>query len=255
MDEYTGIADELAEEIERQGGSCEIGKLVAIVAHNYNLRPGSVEAYTGAPRFVVEDRVVRLRRPDEPYASRRDITLEARCYVLGDGRCTYRMAVDRDVLRGSGRSIPEGLGVWLGVVPGVRRILSFGAIDIPVTWPDTALLGPSIGSLRRVVEDLGAELGTWIVLSFDRDRATGSAELIDTAALPSLDPEDKLSALTGITWSPGEMEMRVSSAVGATGGVGLRERLRQRGEDDLLALLPNHAAELDSALDRLKGVL
>jgi len=255
MDEYTGIADEIAEEIERRGGACEIGELVAVVAQNYNLSPASVEAYTAAPRFVVEQRIVRFRRPDEPFVSRRNVTQEARCYLLGGGRCSFRMTVDRDILRGSGRPIPEGLGVWLGVRPGIRRVISFGENDIPVTWPDTALLGPSIGSLRRVVEELGVELGDWIVITFDREQATGSAALIDRDRLAKLKRDEQVSVLTGITWSPGEMEKKVSEAIGATEGVGLRERLRQRGEEDILALMPNRAAEFDLALDRLKSVL
>lgn len=252
MDEYTGIADELAEEIERRGGSCELAELVSTVASNYNLKPASVEAYTGAPRFVVENRIVRLRRQDEPYVTRHTVMDESRCYLLGKAVCSYRLLVDGEVLRGSGRPIPEGLGAWLGVVPGVRRVISFGEVDIPVTWPDSALLGPSIGSLRRVVEGLRVQAGTWIRLTFDRDRSTGTASVVDLDRLPELPSEEQVAVLTGVQVGPDDLERALGAAVGATGGTGLRERLRQRGEDDLLSLMPSRSAELDEALDRIK---
>jgi hypothetical protein len=252
-DEYTGIVDELAQELESRGGESDIRDLVMTVAHNYDLKIGSVEAYTAAPRFVVEGARIRLRGADEPYQPRRSLTDEARCYLVSDVECTYRMTVDRDVLRGSGRPIPEGLGSWLGVLPRGRRDFAFGDDVVPVTWPDSALMGPSIGSVRRSVASLGASDGDQLLLQFNREHSTGTATLVTSAELTADRPEVRVAALTGIPVNGSIVEV-VARAVGAP-PPSVKERLRKRGEHDLLEIVSSAGLHLDAALDRLREVL
>ncbi len=252
-DEYTGIVDELAQELERRGGDSELRDLVMTVAHSYDLKVGSVEAYTAAPRFVIEGSRIRLRGVDEPYQPRRKLTDEARCYLVNEVECTYRMPVDREVLRGSGRPIPEGLGSWLGVLPRMRRDYVFGDDVVPVTWPDSSFMGPSIGSVRRTVVSLGGSDGDRLLLRFNREGSTGTAGLVTAEELAAKTPEARLSALTGIDVR-GSVVDAVAGAIGAS-AASVKERLRKRGETDLLDIVSPASLHLEAALDRLRQVL
>lgn len=254
-DEYTGIADEICEEIERHGGQADVRVLIATVAANYALKATSVEAYTTAPRFVLEDGTIRLRRGDEPYRPRRAIQDEARVYVLDVHRCAYRLLVDGEVLRGSGRTLPEGLGVWLGVMPGGRRVMTIESDEVPITWPDSALLGPSIGSLRRTAAAKGARAGDQLLLLINRDKSEAAVQLLREEDLEAAVPSERLSMLTGVEGVGRVLEQHLSEAVGAESLTTLRQRLRSRGENDLIALLPDRGVDLSDALDRLKQVL
>lgn len=253
FDEYTGIVDELAQELEARGGESETHDLVMTVAHNYDLKVTSVEAYTGAPRFVIDGSRIRLRGIDEPYQPRRKLTDEARCYLVSDAECTYRMLIDRDVLRGSGRPIPEGLGSWLGVLPGTRREFAFGDDLVPVTWPDSSFMGPSIGSVRRTIISLDGCEGDQLLLRFDRGTATGTAELIRPNDLVVDSPERRTAVLTGLVVD-GSVIDAVARAVGSP-APSVKERLRKRGETDLLEIVSSASFHLDTALDRLRDVL
>jgi hypothetical protein len=252
-DEYTGIVDELTQELENRGGQSETRDLVMTVAHNYDLKVGSVQAFTEVPRFVTEGSRIRLRGVDEPYQPRRKLTDEPRCYLVSEVECTYRMPVDREVLRGSGRPIPEGLGSWLGVLPRMRREYVFDDDVVPVTWPDSSFVGPSIGSVRRTVVALGGTDDDQLLLRFNREHSTWSATLVTPTDLTAQSPERRVAALTGVA-----VEGPVVDAIARAVGVpmqSVKERLRKRGETDLLEIVSSASLHLDAALDRLREVL
>ena len=52
FDEYTGIADEIAQEIERCSGIADAEHLVRIISSTYGVAESSVRAYLAAPMFV-----------------------------------------------------------------------------------------------------------------------------------------------------------------------------------------------------------
>jgi hypothetical protein len=258
LEEYSGIVDEITEELERRGGEADVTDLIATVAQRFDLRPSSVEAYTSVPRFVVKDGRIRLRTPSEPYVPRQTVVDETACYVIDDSHCVMRTRVDADVLRGSGRSLAQGLGAWLGVLPGARRIFHFADGDtVLVSWPDSALMGPSIGSLRRAVTAAGGVDGDEAMLVFDRTSDTVEVKIVTTEALEGASGWIRLRLATGIEAdTPDELEERLAVAVGATSRPQLRSRLRARGEGDLCQLLePTSDPELETALNRLRTVL
>lgn len=257
LEEYSSIVDEIAEEIERTGGEADATTLIATVAQRFNLRVASVESYAGVPRFVISEGRIRLRRPDEPYLPSRTIFDETGCYVLNDSTCVIRLNIDRDTLRGSGRPLPQGLGVWLGVFPGSRR--EFHLADgetLLVSWPDSALLGPSLGTIRRPILALGGTEGDQIRLTFDRTTDRADTALVKQDDLAASTGPNRLTLLTGIQpRTSGGFSEILATAVGVT-PARLRSKLRERGEPEILELLPRvDDPELEAALDQLKAVL
>src|SRR5262249_54815254 len=150
---------------------------------------------------------------------------EPGCYLLSEDKCKYRLQVDPEVLRGSGRRLPEGLGSWLGVSPGERRLYVLDESDeVPVSWPDTSSHGPSIGSLRRVAEILGASAGDFLIIEFDRVGSIGHTTLLRAEDVAKVDGPERLGLLTGLGPANDSFEERLALAVGANGLPALRER-------------------------------
>lgn len=255
VDEFTGIVDEITAELERQGGSGQIREIAEVVAETHGVAPGSVTSMMTAPRFVVLDGHVRFRRPDEPYSVDRAPTDERGCYLIEEDKCVWRVLIDDQLLRGSGRRMPVGLGAWLGVLPGGR--LDY---DLPqggrvqVSWPDSAIQGPSLGSLREPAQRLGGGDGDYLLVRFDRGRRSAEVALVRADDAQQLDPTARLSTLTGIDASAPDFMDRLAVAVGATQRSELRERLRRRNEEVLIKLLPayDEPGELDHALQQLR---
>jgi hypothetical protein len=258
VDEYTGIVDEIAEELERRGGAAPIKDVAHAVAATHGVSAGSVIGMTGAPRFVVEEGIVRLRSESEAYQVDRTAVDERGCFLLNEDLCLWRTVVDGQLLRGSGRSIPTGLGAWLGVLPGRRLDIQFrdGRV-VQVTWPDRSIIGPSIGSLRTLATGLGACEGDSLLIRFDRRHGTADISVVSADTLDRGSAEERLRGLTGLDPLPPDLEARVAYAVGARAGNEIRERLRKRGEETLIDLLPSatEPTELDDALEQLRGLL
>lgn len=258
LEEYTGIVDEIEEEIERRGGEADVDDLVCTVTEQFGLRVGSVISYMTVPRFVTDRGRIRIRRVDEPYVPRRTLFDEAGAYLVDDDRCNYRLRVDGDVLRGSGRRLPAGIGAWLGVLPGVRRQFRFPDGDrLLVSWPESALFGPAVGSLRRQAIALRAHDGDYLLLGFDRANDEVQPHLIRRGELDSAQGWRRGSLLTGLDAADEmQFDQALAIALGAASAAELRRRCRDRGEDELAELvLLEASSELDDALERLKDLL
>ena len=258
LEEYSGIVDEIEEEIERRGGEADVDDLVRTITTQFGLRIGSVISYTTVPRFVIESRRIRVRRAEEPYVPTRTLFDEAGAFLIDDDRCSYRLRVDGDVLRGSGRSLPQGVGAWLGVQPGARRRVRLPDGDLLlVSWPESALLGPALGSLRRQAIALGAEDGDYLLLVFDRASDGVEADVVRRVDLDAATDWRRGSLLTGLrATDEAEFEQALAFALGAFSAAELRRRCRSRGEQELAELLRvETSSELDDALERLKEVL
>jgi hypothetical protein len=257
MEEYTGIVEEIAEEIQRRGGEANIRDVVGAVAASFAVSDASVTAFMGAPRFVVAEDRIRLRRPEEQYEIRQPLIDEAGCYLISNDMCVLRVDVDDNVLRGSGRRIPESLGGWLGVMPGQRRFYAFSdGEQLQISWPDSAPYGPTIGSLRSHAVKLGAREGDHLMIRFDRSATGVGASLVSIEQLSKSTPGQRLALLTGLDMTDGLLEERLARAVGGSSATALSERLRRRNEGSLIELLPhNEADSFDVALQRLRNVL
>ncbi len=173
LPEYTSVAELMLKVVADRGGSVPVAELVAHLEQVYEVRPGTVHAYTAAPAFVVQEGTIRARDRSEPYEVDADPAGVAGLRVLDEEKFSYDVHVDHEVLRGSGRPAPEALAGLLGLQPG--RSLHFSARDadrtttgsVVVGWSRTSHMGPYFGSIRAQALHDGAEDGDVLRLTFD----------------------------------------------------------------------------------------
>jgi len=258
LEEYSGIAEEIEEEIKSQGGDADLEELIRAVSDRFGVRESSVSSYTMAPRFVIDGSRIRVRRSEESFVPRRTLVDEPRAYFLDDSRVSFRFGIDNEVLRGSGQPLPQGVGAWLGVLPGGRRLFRFANKETAlVSWPESALMGPSLGSVRRSVEVMGGQLGDQALLTMNRSDGSADVAVLKPMQIEASEGWQRVMLLTGIrAANSSECERWLALAVGARDTNELRARLRRRGERDLCDLLETrNSPDLTDALERLKGVL
>ena len=237
--EYSSIVDELVAEITQKGGEASAEYLVSTLTLKFHVSASSVKSYLAGPRFIGTSRgTIVVRSEQEPFAPGRKIELTKRCYRLKTG-WAYRIPVDEELLRGSGRTLPSAFASEIGLAPLKRLRLASQYGVIPVSWP---VQQPSIGSLRSVVEKLGGVLGDYVFVecvSASRLRfILTKKEMIERAAgLERLVLETCASSLP----DDSEPLQRIARALGldATSSLhAIRRRLETRDEDDLLPFLP-----------------
>jgi hypothetical protein len=234
LGEYQGIVPAMLERLAE--GPMTINVLGAELAEEFGISPHSVVIHsTTNPAFLKDGDRVMLRPEDQPYVPSATLESTAHCYVVG-GVWAMRVQVDRDVLRGSGRQIPEAMGVHLGVEP-----LGRGSVDSPVGtinlhWGQY----PAIGSLRALAGSVDADEGDWLFIR----RVTPSSidvSLLRSSELPT-DPAAKICALVGSAGSTHDIERVLADALGLKGTINHdlteeRDVLVARREHDLVDLL------------------
>jgi hypothetical protein len=134
----------------------------------------------------------------EPYEVRDDISMVAGCYELTATKAAWRIRVDSDLLRGSGRHMPEQLAGWFGLRPGMTKTLGNHLHPLPVSWRPWS--PPDVGSLKSFADELGAGLGDWLILIFDQPD-TVSCRLVDVEYGDRL---ARLAAMIGLEVGPAE---------------------------------------------------
>jgi hypothetical protein len=239
-DEYTGVADEIAQEIEAQGGSATLEHLIEHVSNTYGVSPSSVRAYAMGPRFSrTTDGHIQLQSGARSQVFRKPAT-QTRGVVIIDGSPAIRIRITEAILGGSGQIVPESFALALGLEPFEDLLLDCGGHAVRFTWPT---LNPSMGSVRLLLEALDATDGDTALL-VPRVEA-GEARLIrrdisvGLAGLPRL-----LYELTGIDSASEEF---AKEAIGRALGLSdpsmssVRTRLLGRGEDELAQLVMESA--------------
>ncbi len=193
--EYTGIASSIRRLLQETGPML-VGDVAERLASDFEIKRSSTIAYCEVPAFVVEEGRVRLRREGEAYVYP-DSKPGAGVFVLGEERLGLLFRVDRDVLRGSGRLLGAAAGAILGVAPNDRLVFRDpNGLSLAVTFPDMALIGPSLGSQRKLAEAARAELDDHLNLVLDRD---GMSVVVTATRLEDHEPGWPLVArLTGI---------------------------------------------------------
>ncbi|HWA67415.1 MAG TPA: sigma factor-like helix-turn-helix DNA-binding protein [Mycobacteriales bacterium] len=255
LEEYTGIAEEIAQRIVEWGGSARISDLVDELVRLFGVSAASVRVYVEAPMFVVEGGVVRLRREDEAFQLASGLSRARGCFRLDASRISYLVTVDKDVVRGSGRQCPEQFAAALGVRPGQPQ--SFSAADgtVAVTWPATSGLGPSLGSVRGLADDVGAAEGDFLRLEFDVVEKNVVGHLVTRALLDAASSDEAVRMMSGLDLGADQLAA-VARAIDVAAADVFRV-LRQRGDDRLADLLPRPVADeaLQQALAELAGTL
>jgi len=234
-DEYRGIVSEM--EAVLVGGAQPIAELSADLVDRFGVSPASVPMYaTMHWKFIAEGGVVRLRRDDEPYEITTTLEGSARCYLI-DGAWSWRVPVDRDLLRGSGRAIPEAFAADLGATPTRPLVLKAGGQDLKIGWGMNA----QIGSLRRRAEELELVEGDWI---FVRHSSSAGVTFLPLPSwkLQAATPHERVRLLVGASEDDDrDLARCVADALGiADTRVELADCVRileARGEADVLEAL------------------
>ena len=259
-EEYTKITDEIAQEIEREGGEASLDHLVRTLTGNFGVSEVSVRAYAQGPHFMRTNRGTFVTRAEPATArSGRSIELTKNCYRIGD-RWALRIVVSRETLRGSGTQIPSGFATVIGLNPGGSVEFSSSHGQIRFGWPS---LQPHMGSVRCAAAALRASEGDCLFIRVVSSRRV-EFSIARQAVLTRLSPPRRLAREIGLDGvAPhGELLRLLGHAIGLDGVIGLADverRLVLREEQNLLEVLPRSALPdregTASNVDRLTRVL
>lgn len=170
-DPYEGVANEIVQRIEEDGGSTLKSRLLQEIPDRFGVARSTVEAYIGTDRFETEDGYVRLSRASD--IELRDLSTLSCIVWRPDGAPVYRFDVDARYLDGYSIKVPKEVAYHLGVGLDERTTIECaeppGSGEVSVIWRSHDLLGPEIGRLRGALELVGARAGDEAFLSLDPD--------------------------------------------------------------------------------------
>ena len=236
LPEYTGVAYSIRSLLEEAGGLVSVDEMIQWMYETFGVPETTTRAYSYSPMFVVDGASLRLRTDtDEPYQCDPDAILRTPgVFNLGPGRLGRLLKVDSNMLRGSGALLTHAAGAILQVE--VNQNLTFSnqhGDTVTVTFPESSIVGPSLGSVRRIAERLSAKAGDYLTLVLDRSGLSLMAQLTDLSGrVPSW---ETVGRMTGII-APVNLDS-LASALGCRPGE-VRGLLRARGDDALLEALP-----------------
>ena len=252
-DEYTGITDEITQELERCGGQASYVHLVKTLSAAYGVKENSIAAYINTPMFSKDDNsIVRVRDSDQDIEVSTDIEKTAACYCTNDCIWYWRVKVSPDMMRGSGRLIPNAFAQQLGCNLGDKIEVESECGPITLSWPLSSVTGANIGSVRCALTHYGARIGDLLfiratspTITFDvlhKDTLdTAASGLIRLAYLLGCGPTSSASqALDVITES-----LRVSGSTDEERYIEVRRLLQGRGEIELSEMIPSPTLSVD----------
>ena len=246
LEEYSGIVEEIIERIERDGGATETIALVEELVGLFGVSESSVQSYLGTPAFVIDGTHVRLRRLEEFKFRPKPLRHCRGIFRPSASRLVANFVVDRDLLRGSGQAIDAGLATQLALRPGDRLAFESPHQEVRFSWRPWSTTGPDVGSLGPAARALGGDEGDLLVVDLDLAAKKATFKLVDD----SLTGDERLRARTGLGDLP-DMAEALASAVGVELGE-VRSCLRNRGDGELVALLPRESdIALEAQLDAL----
>ena len=249
LPEFSGVPHEMRNLLEANGGSMPIDEVIGHMGSRFGVIESTSRAYCYAPMFVVEGDNLRVRtRDDEPFSCDPDSIWRTKgIFHLGTRRVSLLINVEANILRGSGSQLTHAAGAILNVQ--VNDNLTFTDshdAETRVTFPESVLTGPSLGSIRLIAERLGVAVGDLMLLVLDRSDMTISAYLVN-----HLNPTPGWDAVGSLTGIPRPVDLNSLAAALRCQPRNVRSVLRNRGDTVLLDLLPRSAppASLDEALD------
>ena len=251
LPEYSGVAESMRSILEELGGPLSIAEMARLLKKSFGVVESTTLAYCSAPMFLVEGESLRLRGlGDEPFQCDADqIWRTPGVFRLGPKRLGRLLKVDTDLIRGSGSSLTHAAGAILYVKVNDHLSFSNRSGDrVDITFPETSIVGPSIGSVRRIAEALAAKEGDNLTLILDRSDMSISTHLTDQKdTSPSWEIVGRLTGLP----SPVNLSTLAGTLGCETGEV--RSFLRARGDDVVLDCLPQQESSpsLDEALFEL----
>ncbi len=255
-DEYTSITDEIAQELELCGGQASYSHLVEKLSRTYGVKESSVVAYLNTPMFIKDGNSIVRIRDDDDINTVADITKSAACYLLDRGKWCWRMKIDKDAVRGSGRQIPNAFAQQLGCDIGNKVEVPTELGEITLSWLLTSTTGANVGSLRQALDYYGATIGDYLFIKATKPNVTFSLLKQDQldAASPNL---VKLALFLGNIGCTTENEAVsvIATAFDITQTskdailIEARQKLISRGETDLLKLIQKPKLSVDDYIN------
>ena len=259
-DEYTGITDEIIQELEACGGSATVEHLVRKITRTYGVQPSSVIAYVNTPLFVRNESGLVRQREDEKVVIATNISKTACCYRL-NGKWAWRAKVDQQLLRGSGSILPNAFARELGCDLGDKIEVGSAFGNITISWPTGSTTGATLGTIRYVLKGLGAADGDYVfIIANDRQI---EFQLLRQEKLERESAAVKLAHLVGVV-DPKESNQLLPQIAGAFDvdqqenaplEQQIRDVLLSRGEDELGDLIKPPKLSMDQYLKRIGSVL
>ncbi len=250
-EEYTTIADEIGQAIERRGGRADLNEIVDELVELFGVSAQSIRSYAASRRFHRDsDGALLVSPPDAASTEAAHMPAELdRDLVAWDGSWAVRLVIDRDVLRGSGRPTRSAIAQAAGVRPGDSRTIELVNGSAAISWRATQ---PAFGSTRALVEALGCAEGDYLFVPL---KDGGSAHAVARSAVDEATGLRRIALELGIADSDDRPD-RIAVAIGLdpTASVNdLRTRLRARRQDELAQQLPPDDSCDDDALEELMG--
>ncbi|GAA3577083.1 hypothetical protein GCM10022419_067860 [Nonomuraea rosea] len=174
---------------------------------------------------------------DKPYQPLKDVSQTRRCFRQPDGRWWLRIDVTAEQLAGGECALPTGFASYLGLSPGESRTVRSAAGELTMVWHGR----PVLESIERLLVDVGAREGGHLFLTLSDEGVLRARHL--PVAAQGAEKITKALRLVGYTAPGGTRDQAarvIATRIGMTGPVSLPDllnRLRERGDRDLLALL------------------
>ena len=230
---YTSITDLMAQRLT--SGPMAIDELANELERTYEVSANSVTMYAYAPAFKVTGGTVALRAHHDPYVARDKPQAVHGLFRIGPDTLVWHIDVDADVLRGSGRALPQEIGTFLGIAPGGSALVLRNPYDdLSVNWPETSITGPNIGSLRLHALALRAGEGETLRIAFTK----GSSEVAVTMVAPHSDsesPAESLSRLTGLPVNRCGDLQGLAEAIGVSDGQVVETLIKRKDAETSIA--------------------
>ena len=133
----------------------------------------------------------------------------------------------------------------LRVVPGRPRTFRHEHGELSVTWPMTAALGPSLGSVRTLAVVVGATEGDQLRLDFEVEGGSVTVERVP-GRLDDYGDVEAIRLLTGVSADLDRARVALANAIDAV-PADVQRVLIERGDSQLAERLP--IPEVDPELD------
>ncbi len=260
---YTSIVDAICREIDTCGGQASWHYLVEKITSIHGVKAASVVVCINSPKFAKDDEgIVRIRGANEPLHVSTNIAKAARCYKTHAGVWCWRLYVDEDVIRGSGRKIPGAFARILGCDIGKKIEVSSEYGPITVSWPLASSFGAAIGSLRSIAACYEAEIGDYLFIKATEPQMTFSC--LDQNTLRATDSAARqLNLLVGYhaVESDAEAWVNIARALDITAVAGNDVRLaawsvlQARGENTLADMIELPSLSQEDYLARIGQLL
>ena len=191
-DEYEGIAAEIVQRIQEDGGATRLARLLEELPRKFGVSESSVRAYVATPKFLLADGYVSIADPSS--LTLRPLADAVHGYTA-DGRPYWRFRIESRHFDGySVGGLPPEIAKALGCEPDGRTRVPItepaGCRPLSANWPLASVTGANVGYLSEPLRRLGARSGQTALLVID---GAGSVSL----QLEALDAGNEQAADSG----------------------------------------------------------